>query len=119
MVFKNNFSFNDRLSKSNELIMKYPDRIPIICEQSATSTDTYLLLDKNKYLVPHNFTLGQFLCIIRKRLKLSPEKTIFLFIEENFYSSNQLLSNIYDTNKDKDGFLYITYAFENTFGNNV
>ena len=30
--------------------------------------------------------------------------------------SNQSLSEIYDKHKNDDGFLYITYSSENTFG---
>jgi GABA(A) receptor-associated protein len=50
------------------------------------------------------------------RMKLPPEKAIFLFINNTIYHSSYLLSTIYEMNKDEDGFLYITYASENTFG---
>lgn len=113
MFFKNNFSLNDRIIESHNILAKYPSKIPIICERSNNNCPD---IDKNKYLVPNDFTLGQFLFIIRKRMKLPHEKAIFLFINGNFYNSTLLLSNIYETEKDDDGFLYITYAFENTFG---
>jgi hypothetical protein len=31
-------------------------------------------IDKKKYLVPMDLTVGQFVYVIRKRIKLSPEK---------------------------------------------
>jgi GABA(A) receptor-associated protein len=108
------FSFYDRLNESRRVSIKYPDRIPIICERSPTSDGP--IVAKKKYLVPHNFTIGQFLSVLRKRMKLPPEKAIFLFINTTIYHSSYLLSNIYEMNKDADGFLYITYAYENTFG---
>jgi hypothetical protein len=37
-------------------------------------------LDKKKYLVPADLTVGQFVYVIRKRIKLSPEKAIFVFV---------------------------------------
>jgi GABA(A) receptor-associated protein len=49
-------------------------------------------------------------------MKLPPEKAVFLFINNNIHNSSRLLSNIYETDKDIDGFLYITYTSENTFG---
>ena len=116
MTFKNCFSFNNRLTESQQIIAKYPDRIPIICERSPTSSNDCPDIDKNKFLVPIDFTLGQFLFVIRKRMKLPPEKAIFLFVNDVFHNSTQLISSIYETDKDKDGFLYIIYAFENTFG---
>ena len=32
-----------------------------------------------RYLVPSDLTVGQFVYVIRKRIKLSPEKAIFIF----------------------------------------
>ncbi|KAJ8749817.1 hypothetical protein K2173_013220 [Erythroxylum novogranatense] len=37
-------------------------------------------IDKKKYLVPANLTIGQFVYVIRKRIKLSAEKAIFYLI---------------------------------------
>ena len=108
-----NFLFYDRLNESRRISLKYPDRIPIICERSPTSDCPIV---KKKYLVPHDFTMGQFLSVLRKRMNLPPEKAIFLFIQTTIYHSSCLISTIYETNKDADGFLYITYASENTFG---
>lgn len=39
-------------------------------------------IDKKKYLVPADLTVGQFVYVIRKRIKLSPEKAIFIFVNE-------------------------------------
>jgi hypothetical protein len=33
-----------------------------------------------RYLVPADLTVGQFVYVIRKRIKLSPEKAIFIFV---------------------------------------
>ena len=99
-----------------QLIKKYPDRIPIICERSNVSNNDCPIIDKNKFLVPFDFTFGQFLLIIRKRMKLPPEKAIFLFINNKIHNSSQLISSIYDNNKSENGFLYVTYTSENTFG---
>ena len=74
-------------------------------------------IDKKKYLVPQDLTVGQFVYIIRKRIKLSPEKAIYLFINNILPPTAALMSSIYEDQKDEDGFLYITYSGENTFGN--
>jgi GABA(A) receptor-associated protein len=41
-------------------------------------------IDKKKYLVPADLTVGQFVYVIRKRIKLSPEKAIFIFVDESY-----------------------------------
>ena len=38
------------------------------------------VIDKKKYLVPGDLTVGQFVYVIRKRIKLEHEKTLFIFI---------------------------------------
>jgi len=66
-------------------------------------------IDKIKYLVPSDLTVGQFCYVIRRRIKLAPEKAIFIFVNEVLPPTAALMSSIYDEHKDEDGFLYITY----------
>lgn len=73
-------------------------------------------LDKKKYLVPSDLTVGQFVYVIRKRVKLSAEKAIFIFVNNKLPPTASLMSTIYEENKDEDGFLYVLYSGENTFG---
>lgn len=115
MGFKDKYSFDDRVLESNRIINKYPHRLPIICERSKYSNDCPHI-DKNKYLVPDDFAFGQFIFVIRKRLKLPPEKALFLFINNNVPQNTQSINDIYNSNKDEDGFLYVSYSYENTFG---
>ncbi|KAE9160601.1 hypothetical protein PF004_g31123 [Phytophthora fragariae] len=90
--------------------------IQVICEKADRSNIPDI--DKKKYLVPADLTVGQFVYVIRKRIKLSSEKAIFIFIFINnvLPPTAVLLSNIYKEQKDSDGFLYVTYSGENTFG---
>jgi GABA(A) receptor-associated protein len=73
-------------------------------------------IDKKKYLVPTDLTCGQFVYVIRKRLKLPPEQAIHLFVNGKLPATGSLMNTLYEENKDEDGFLYITYSGENTFG---
>ena len=79
----------------------------VICEK-VTKSDIPVI-DKKKYLVPSDLTVGQFCYVIRKRIKLAPEKAIFIFVNEVLPPTAALMSSIYDEHKDDDGFLYITY----------
>lgn len=114
--FKNEFKFEDRLTESKRVLKKYPDRVPIICEPSLSATQDCPVIDKKKYLVPITYTVGEFLFVIRKRLKLSPEKAIFLFVNDTIPSTCSLIGNVYQRYKDQDGYLYMCYSQENTFG---
>ena len=114
--FKHEFRFQDRLDEARRVLNKYPDRIPIICERSLTATIDCPIIDKRKYLVPRDLTMGQFLYVIRKRLRLLPEKALFLFVNGTIPPTTSLINEVYNRHKDDDGYLYISYAQENTFG---
>jgi GABA(A) receptor-associated protein len=49
-------------------------------------------------------------------LKLPAEQAIFLFVNGVIPPTAALMNTIYEEHKDEDGFLYISYSGENTFG---
>lgn len=115
LSFKLQHSFNERCLESGRITSKYPDRIPIICEKALKQTGMPDL-DKKKYLVPKDLTIGQFMYVIRKRLKLDSSEALFLFINGHIIASNSILGPIYETHKEPDGFLYVKFSKETTFG---
>ena len=54
--------------------------------------------------------------VIRKRIKLAPEKAIFIFCNKDLPHTADLMQRVYETHKAEDGFLYVEYSGENTFG---
>ena len=112
--FQQEKTFKERKAESNRILKKYPGRIPIICEKMPGSNIQEL--DKKKYLVPADLTIGQFSCCIRKRLKITKETAIFLIINNTYPSSSSLICDLYKIYKNEDGFMYICFSPENTFG---
>ena len=105
----------ERLKKSQIILEKYPDRVPLIIQPSQNDRDSYPI-DKSKYITPRDLTLLQLQQIIRKRVKFPSEKALFMFINNKIYPITAVVGTIYDTNKNADGFLYVTYCQESTFG---
>ena len=119
MGFKSEHTFEHRSAESKRILTKYPDLIPLICERSGGGGgggDDVPVIDKKKYLVPPDLTMGQFMYVIRKRMKLPSEKALFLLTNGKMSNSSCLVSHVYHENKDTDGFLYVCYSGENTFG---
>jgi GABA(A) receptor-associated protein len=108
------FKLEKRKSEAERIRAKYPDRVPVICEKADRSDIPDI--DKKKYLVPADLTVGQFHYVIRKRIKLAPEKALFLFCSNSIPPNAALMSTVYEEQKDEDGFLYIQYSGESTFG---
>jgi len=46
-----------------------------------------------------DLTVGQFVYVIRKRIKLAPEKAIFIFVDETLPPTAALMSAIYEEHK--------------------
>ncbi|XP_015583535.1 autophagy-related protein 8f isoform X2 [Ricinus communis] len=77
--FKFEHDFEKRRAEAVRIRAKYPDRVPVIVEKAERSDIPDI--DKKKYLVPADLTVGQLVYVIRKRIKLSAEKAIFIFVD--------------------------------------
>ena len=118
--FQKNTSLKKRREESARILKLYGDkpgsigRVPIVVEKIENSSIEDI--DKHKFLVPSDLTVGQFMYVIRSRLKLTSEIAIFIFINNRMPPTSALISQVYKENKNDDGFLYIQYSGENTFG---
>ena len=67
-------------------------------------------LDKKKYLVPSDLTVGQFYFLIRKRIHLRPEDALFFFVNNVIPPTSATMGALYQVRKcnhqraDKDHF---------------
>ncbi|KAJ9459440.1 Autophagy-related protein 8 [Diplonema papillatum] len=108
--------FEERKKESERITQKYPDRIPVICEKHQQSNVPDI--DKTKYLVPMDLNVGQFIYVVRKRIKLEPEKALFVFVNGMLPPTAAQIQTLYNDSRDDDGFLYIKYSGESTYGGN-
>jgi GABA(A) receptor-associated protein len=117
--YKKTTSFEERLQKSNKMTSLYPERIPVIVEMSSSSAsyNTYIASShKVKYLVPYDITMGQFIKILRDKVKIDQATALFFFIDNKLFPISTSVGDIYKDHKDEDGFLYIEFCEESTFG---
>jgi GABA(A) receptor-associated protein len=113
--FKKAHSFDKRKDESARIIEKYVDRVPLIVIKDTKSDLPEM--DKSKFLAPHDLTLGQFMYVIRKRIKIDACIAMFLFANDNvLVNTSESIIQVYEKYKDEDGFLYLTYCSENVFG---
>ena len=114
MGFKKHFDIHLRKGESQKIMRKYPGKVPVIVQRQEHSEIPNI--DKKKYLVRGDLNMSHFIYVVRKRIKLEPSETLFLMVDNRMCPSNAPLSDIYENYKDEDGFLYIVYSAENTFG---
>ena len=110
-----NPDLNRRREDYNNLKLRYPDKIPLICEKDPQSNINSI--DKTKYLIPGDLAVAQFSSMIRKKLEIEKEKAFFLLVNgKHSITGDTLMSELYNKYKDEDGFLYISYSSELTWG---
>jgi GABA(A) receptor-associated protein len=121
MSLKNSINLSSRISESERILAKFPDRIPVIVESA--DKELTKLLKKNKFLSPTHVSVSYLLLTIRKQMKLDSSVAVFLFCDNKLLCSTELMSVVYNNyltrnniGKNHDKFLYITICKENTFG---
>jgi GABA(A) receptor-associated protein len=113
-----------RSRESSNIRKKYDDRFPIIV---GAGKDAPYISDF-KYLAPRDMTVGMFIFTLRNKMKINKDQAIFLFIlkykgqtmieveEQLLAPSTKLIGELYSDYASDDGFLYVQYQVENTFG---
>ena len=94
---------------------RFPDRYPVVVDRKDSSIAD---IGKRKFMVPGSLECGQLTYIIRKRLRLAPGEALFVFLRHTgaLVDPAERIDAAFARCVALDGFLYITYAMENTFG---
>ena len=96
---------------------RFPSRIPVLVTKSVSKSSVELPnLPKNKFLVPMDLTVGQFMYIIRKQLTLTSDKALFIFVKNTLPTTGVTIKELYAQYADSDGLLRVVYTSESTFG---
>ncbi|KAF3837055.1 hypothetical protein F7725_004519 [Dissostichus mawsoni] len=140
--YKEEHPFEKRRSEGEKIRKKYPDRVPVIVEKAPKARIGDL--DKKKYLVPSDLTVGQFYFLIRKRIHLRAEDALF-FVNNVIPPTSATMGLLYQArlifyltdhvvihvlshieilcflsisqeHHEEDFFLYIAYSDESVYG---
>ena len=125
-VHKREYTIEQRKTESARVRERYNDRVPVICEKMpesdvptvdvrgapplllwarphANSRGARLLasLQKSKYLIPMDMTVGQLVYVLRKRISLPSDKAIFVFVNNTCVAHLALASQTHDVSCDR------------------
>jgi len=102
----------------DKLTTKYPNRIPITVifgKNVVQKSDIKNL--KTKYLVPKNYTISKFMCILRSKIDdLKVSQGLFLLINNELPPVSESIGAIYDKRSNGKKYLEAHLILENTFG---
>jgi len=117
--YKKKENLIDRKTQCERILKQYPGKIPIICEKDPACK--IKPIEKTKFLINENFTVQQFLDLIRTKLKLQEKEALFIFFSDKrptIATSDRTISDVYQNFKDpNDGYLYAIYSSQEIWGN--
>jgi microtubule-associated protein 1 light chain len=114
--FKQRRTFGSRVKDAQTVKEKYPDKIPMIIERYGREKNLPTL-EQTKFLIPAEFTMCDLVRCIRRRMNLHPNQSFFFLVNDRALVSNSAtVAEVYEREKDDDGFLYVVYASQEMFG---
>lgn len=113
LSYKQKYTFQERLERSQVMRSKYPNKIPIVL-----IAEKGIVLKSNQFLVGNDLTFSQFISMVRKNYatELKSHEAIFCIVNKCLPPNASLLSQIFAEHAEPDGILYITIKKESTFG---
>ena len=113
LPFRRRLTFEQRRTERQRIAPLHPNRIPVIAEAATPETPR---CDKEKFLVPPDLTAAQFLFVLRKRIRLTSQDALFLLVANTVPPASAAMWELHGRHAETDGFLYVVYTRENTFG---
>jgi GABA(A) receptor-associated protein len=122
LSWKEQSAFKDRIQHSSRILFHNPERRPILVFRAPDET-LLPALEKYKYLVPVDITVGQFIWSLKKDyLNVDPQTAIYWTVGDGLHAvvpnHSETILALYRRCKDLDGFLYVNYKSESVFGSN-
>jgi GABA(A) receptor-associated protein len=90
------------------MIYKYPDKKPLIFHNENE--------DDVKMMADQNMSFAELVYNFRKKKELKPEQALFFFIDSKLLPNHLTVSQIHELYQSRDGFVYVNFYYENTFG---
>jgi len=96
-----------------DLLRKHPSRVPVTIKPKDEKSG---YIDKTRYLIPRDMTVGTFIKYIRHRISFKSHEAMFIFINNTLPPMTSTFDSLYKEHADNDQMLYIIFSKENTFG---
>ena len=113
LPFRERLSEDQRRREFSRVSDALDRAVPVIMERGGSEAPR---IDKEKYLVPVNLTMAELAYVVRKRLRLTAADALFLMVGNTLCAGTSTAGSVYAAHRSADGFLYVTYTMENTFG---
>lgn len=103
-----------RRAQSEFMKTRHPDRVPIQMHFDKKIQK----FEKSKFMVPRSLTCAEFIVTVRHRMSVDQSSALFFLTipKKRLLTGSAPLGQLYDNEKDPDGFLHVVCKCESTFG---
>lgn len=106
----------ERMDTVKRIRKRHPDKFVLILEAPGFILDTQRKRHYIKFLAPFQMSVGEFLYKLRKNIRLYPEETVYLYVNNEIPMTSSLLSDVYRTHMSPDFHLYMKVEKQAVFG---
>ena len=112
-TFKRQHPFEARRMLSVKMKAVYPRHVPLIVERRSRQDPP---LPKSRFLVAGEKRMGEILAQVKGEMTLRPTEALFFLVGEEMIRPGESAARLYERWGDDDGFLYLVYSREESFG---
>jgi GABA(A) receptor-associated protein len=112
--YKREKTFEQRREECKNILTKYTGHVPVIVDKDARCALPDI--ERQKFLVPSDLAMGQFIYVVRRRINLPAQDAIFIFVNRKMPSASATMGQLHAEFKDDDGFLYCVYGADQAYG---
>ena len=105
-------TLEERKKKSETYIEQNPERVPVFIINKKAAFQ----LERLKFLIPKTYKIQSLLKTIRNSNKLNKEQSLYISSNKRILSIVKEIGEIYNDDKDEDGFLYLEVTNIEAFG---
>lgn len=112
--YKTQKKLEERMLEARNILERYPGHVPVIVDKDPKCKLPDI--ERQKFLVPSDLSSGHFVFVVRKRINLSQNESIFIFINKKLPGPSSTMGQLYAEYKDEDGFMYCVYSSDTAYG---
>jgi GABA(A) receptor-associated protein len=105
-----------RRTEAERLLLANPTKVPTIIEPRRVRDNRYFMA-QNKFLISRDYSFLEFSQLLRNKLKLNANESLYLVAGATTIPSPEVsMARLYETARDTDGFLYISFSSQEAYG---
>ena len=101
-----------------KLRKQYPDKVPVIIQRDCLCRDVPELFRKRVF-VSKSMLVSHLLYYVRRQLQMPAHRSIYLYVNESLPMLTQTVGMLHHEEAEEDGILYVFFATEHVFGNEL